>query len=456
VTRLRLLHAIHDFLPRHRAGSEIYAFELCRELSRRHDVFVVAAEYDPSVRHGTIRWRAHQGLPVIEIANNWEADRFEHTYASPRITSQLTHVLDVTRPDVLHVHNLLNLSFDLPRQARQRGIATAATLHDYTLVCPSGGQRVHVAESHVCDVIDEVRCSRCFAGTAFQAQMVAAAVAKAPGGGLVRHAASTARRLLPVLTDAAARRVPWSSASPADILARLERARQVLDDLDLVVSPSASVAREYIRLGLDRRRVQVSDYGFTKQAPTPRTERRSPLTIGFVGTMAWHKGAHVLIDALKHLDGAFQVVIAGDPNVGPEYHARLKRAAANLPVRFAGAFDSAGVSRVYGDLDVLVVPSLWPENSPLVIHEAFMHGVAVVGARMGGIPELVEDGVNGFTYDAFSAEGLAAVLQRLVDDPGLAARLASRAPAVKTMAEDAREWELRYHALLESPRAARA
>src|SRR4249919_1984474 len=72
VTRLRLLHAIHDFLPRHVAGSEIYALELCRELARRHDVFVVTAEYDPEARHGTIRWRAYEGLPVIEIVNNWE------------------------------------------------------------------------------------------------------------------------------------------------------------------------------------------------------------------------------------------------------------------------------------------------------------------------------------------------------------------------------------------------
>ena len=56
--RLRILHAIHDFLPRHRAGSEIYACELARQQSSRHDVFVVAAEYDPATPHGTLRWRA--------------------------------------------------------------------------------------------------------------------------------------------------------------------------------------------------------------------------------------------------------------------------------------------------------------------------------------------------------------------------------------------------------------
>jgi glycosyltransferase involved in cell wall biosynthesis len=452
--RLRLLHAIHDFLPRHRAGSEIYAFELCRELSRRHDVFVVTAEYDPGTRHGTIRWRAQDGLPVIEIVNNWEAERFEDTYASARITSQLIHVLEATQPQVLHVHNLLNLSFDLPRHARARGIATAATLHDYTLVCASGGQRVHVAESHICHDIDTDRCSRCFSAAPARAQSVLAGLSRGPWGSVVRSAASTSRRLLPVVADAVARRLPIAGATPEKMAQRLAHGRRVFEDIDLFVSPSAALAAEYVRLGLDERRIEVSDYGFTRHPPVPRSRAHTPLTIGFVGTMAWHKGAHVLIDAVKHLRGAFEVVIAGDPNVGPEYHARLKRAAAGLPVRFEGAFGDADVPRIYGSLDVLVVPSLWLENSPLVIHEAFMHGVAVVGARLGGIPELVEDGVNGFTYEAYSSDALAAILQRFVDDPSLAGRLASRSPAVKYISEDVGEWEARYELLLSARGAA--
>src|SRR4029453_12631196 len=108
---MRVLHAIHSFLPRARAGSEIYAFELARELSRRADVFVLAVEYDPSVPHGTIRWRSYEELVVIEIINNWQFGCFDETYKSERINAQLGHVLNATGPDVLHVHNLLNLSF---------------------------------------------------------------------------------------------------------------------------------------------------------------------------------------------------------------------------------------------------------------------------------------------------------------------------------------------------------
>ena len=80
---LRVLHAIHDFLPRHRAGSEIYAAQLCRELAARQHVTIVCADYDPSRGHGQLTWRLHDQLPVVEITNNWVCGTFEETYRSP-------------------------------------------------------------------------------------------------------------------------------------------------------------------------------------------------------------------------------------------------------------------------------------------------------------------------------------------------------------------------------------
>src|SRR5262249_58899975 len=99
-------------------------------------------------------------------------------------------------------------------------------------------------------------------------------------------------------------------------------------------------------------------------------------------------------------------------------------------------------------------------NSPLVIHEAFMTGVPVVGARTGGIPGLVTHDMNGLLYDAFSPSALAAALHALIDEPARLERLAAGAAAftVKTLEEDAREWEARYERVLQrtaSPSAAR-
>jgi len=455
---MRILHAIHDFLPRHRAGSEIYAFELARELSRRAEVFVLAAEYDPAVPHGTIRWRTHEGLVVVEIVNNWEFRRFDETYKSERINAQLRHVLDATCPDVLHVHNLLNLSFDLPRIAKQRGIATVATLHDYTLVCPSGGQRVHVADSHVCESIDADRCARCFTQSPLAHQMRAAKVMRGLTGRVLGRAGRAAFRIAPGLTTSTLGVVNATEIGSADVRRRLGYARQVFESIDVFVAPSRSMAEEFCSLGLPSDRVQVSDYGFRAAHSGDRSPSRgrevgdtgngiagcAPLQIGFVGTLVWHKGVHILIEAARRLRGQYEVQLHGDTTVFPNYSAELRKASAGLPVVFREGFDRDRLDDVYGGLDVLVVPSLWPENSPLVIHEAFMHGVPVVAARVGGVPELVRHDVNGFLYEPFDAELLAASLQRVIDDRGLLARLSENPPPVKSIEQDAREWEERY------------
>jgi hypothetical protein len=93
---LRVLHAIHDFLPRHRAGSEIYAFDLARALAARHHVHVLCADYDPARPHGHVTWRVHEGLPVIEVVNNWACETFAETYRPPIIGDVLAHVLRAT------------------------------------------------------------------------------------------------------------------------------------------------------------------------------------------------------------------------------------------------------------------------------------------------------------------------------------------------------------------------
>ena len=453
---MRILHAIHDFLPRHAAGSEIYAFHLCRELATRHHVHVLAAEYDPGRPHGTLTWRVHEGLPVIELVNNWEGG-FADSWRSARLRSQLEAVLRATQPDVVHVHSLLNLSFELPRLARARGAAVAATLHDHSLACPSGGQRLHLTERTVCDQIDAARCAACFPHSPFHAQLSVGAMSRAAGrgGSIVARSARWMARLAPGAAGAFRRQV-LARAQPvtaAGIEERLAHLSQVFEAVQLFVAPSRSIADAHEGLGLHRSKLLVSDYGFAHHSPAPSEVDRAPrvegpVCIGFVGTLTWHKGLHVLLAAARELPaGAYEIEVWGALNTFPDYTASLRTMARGLPVRFCGAFHNGQGAEVYRRFDLLVVPSLWPENSPLVIHEAFMAGVPVVAARTGGIPELVTDGVNGALYDPASPAALADTLRGLVLRPDRLAEMARRAPAVKTIAEDARDWERRYESL---------
>ena len=449
---MRILHAIHDFLPRHQAGSEIYAFELGRESARRHDVTVLCADFDPTRPHGHVSWRLVQGLPVVEVVNNWVCESFAETYRPPLVGSHIGHVLHALQPDVLHVHNLLNLTFDLPKMARRQGSRVVATLHDYTLVCASGGQRVHKSEHHRCDVIDSARCARCFCESPFYTQISYSRAATSAPAPVFRAAQSLARAFPALATKVlgATRRATGLAVTATDIDARMNAAREVFDEIDLFVAPSRSIAAQYAALGIAAAKIRVSDYGFVPLADRPREPNGHRLRIGYVGTLVWHKGVHVLINAARALPlDQYELKIFGDPRVFPDYSAELRTMAAGLPVTFMNAFAREHTSEVYQQIDVLVVPSLWLENSPLVIHEAYMAGVPVVGSRIGGIGEQANRGTSGHLYEPTSSRQLSAVLQTLIDHRDRLDRLRRALPRVKTIEEDASEWEAAYRHVVE-------
>jgi glycosyltransferase involved in cell wall biosynthesis len=299
----------------------------------------------------------------------------------------------------------------------------------------------------VCDTIDVERCARCFSQSAFASQMAAGQVTRRSGGRVLARAGRLMHRLSPRLVTTAVQALEPRQVTPADIRRRLTYARHVFHTIDLFVAPSASIADEFIALGAPADRVEVSDYGFPAvpdRPPQPRSSK-GPLQVGFVGTLVWHKGVHVLIEAARGVMGC-ELHIHGDTRVFPDYVARLRQEAAGAPIIFHDGFEPDRSSEIYRHLDVLVIPSLWPENSPLVAHEAFMHGVPVVGARSGGLAGLIRDGVDGLLYDAFSPEALRTCLQKLVDDRALLQALSNSAPGVKTIEHDAQEWDARYRA----------
>lgn len=457
---LRVLHALHDYLPRHQAGSEIYVAHLCAA-QRRAGIqpTVVAAEFDAARAHGQLAWRSHDGVPVAEVVNTWQFASFDGSYRDPTLATALGHVLDIVQPHVLHVHNLLNLSLDLPSLARVRGIGVVATLHDYTLVCPSGGQRIHRDESHVCHVIEPERCARCFPASPFHAQLRYGQLARRAPVHTLGRLASTMRRLAPRATTAAGAALGRTRGAAMDAIAieqRLAAARRAFANFDVAVAPSASLAREYATLGFPPERVIVSDYGF---APLARQQRAADpegrLRVGFVGTLVWHKGADVLINAARRLPGdRVDVRIFGDPGVFPEYASTLQQQAQGLPVRFMGRFDHARAEAIFAKMDVLVVASRWLENSPLVIHEAFMTGVPVIGTAIGGIVELLDHGRHGILVPPDDPDALAAALRGLIDAPSRLDELTRTPPHVKSIEQDAAEWSQRYRTIARTADAA--
>ena len=152
------------------------------------------------------------------------------------------------------------------------------------------------------------------------------------------------------------------------------------------------------------------------------------------------KAPHLLVEAAAGLPPGCSLRRAVRRAGGLSRRCELSRAARAPAVGAARARARQDphddVARALSNLDVLVVPSIWPENSPLVIREAFLAGVPVVASRIGGIPETVTDGVNGLLFNPGDAADLRRTLQRLVSSPALLETLRQGIPTVRTLEDD--------------------
>jgi GT2 family glycosyltransferase len=166
----------------------------------------------------------------------------------------------------------------------------------------------------------------------------------------------------------------------------------------------------------------------------------TPLRLGFLGSLMVSKGPHVLLEALGRLPpGSATVDLFGayTPYHGDDrYRETLAPLMSRPGVRARGAVPHDRVPEALASIDVLVVPSIWPENSPLVIQEAFLAGVPVVASRIGGIPEAVADGVSGLLFAPGDSEALARCVSRLLNEPELLPALRRGIPPVRSLDED--------------------
>jgi GT2 family glycosyltransferase len=236
---------------------------------------------------------------------------------------------------------------------------------------------------------------------------------------------------------------------------RVEHMQEVCAGITHFVAPSQCMADRFVRFGVEPERITVAPYGFDR-APFRGVARTSSdrLRLGFLGSVMASKAPHVLLEAVDRLPrGSASVDLFGGYTAyhgDDRYRARLDRLAAQEGVRVHGAIPHDRVAQALASIDVLVVPSIWPENSPLVIAEAFMAGVPVVASRIGGIPEVVADGRNGLLFAPGDAADLARVLGRLLNERGLldALRAGAAATRVRSIEEDAGQARALYAAAI--------
>jgi glycosyltransferase involved in cell wall biosynthesis len=468
---MRILQVIHDFVPRHVAGSELYCYYLSGALAARHAVHIFFTEFDSSRPQYSYRRSMLGQMTCHEVVHNHEYRTFDETYVDRNMDRRFDRILETEKPDVVHLHHLMNHSLNYPRLAKRRRIPVLFTLHDYWLSCLNHGQRLH-PDHGLCRQIDVTECADCvsefpvvptFVGAmrrsavrVLQQRSGAGSLNAGPPNGeaALTHTKAVYRSVLKRFTPRAKR--------IAEAQRRLEATRAACADVDLFLAPSRFLRQKLIDFGLPGDRVVHSPNGMRTDLlqlqvqPSVRATR-----FGYVGSVAHHKGVHVLIEAFTKLMASrtgcpIELRIHGNLGWFPSYAAHLRSLAGSAPVSFLGEFDNARAGDVYADLDVIVIPSIWWENAPLTLFEARLAGRPVIVSDCGSLPDLID--TQDAVFRSGDSDDLARCMAAYAERPRPHVTVSSGGSAVHTITEDAAQMERRYERLIEavSAQSARA
>ena len=446
---LHVLMVVHGFPPDTWAGTEVYTLNLARELIRRgHRVTILArTPARDGVEEFSLVRDDFEDLCVWRLVNGLAYGSLRETYDEPRAVEAFRELLLRVRPDLVHFQHLIHTSVGLVREAQAFNLPTVIHLHDYWALC----SRVQMIRPNGvrCDSNRGSGCFLCVQDVHLDhierlhgldrthaAELDAVAAGERPGRVLGRPGFADLRARQDVVLDA------YAAA-------------------DLRVSPSRFLRETLLASGaFDPHTLLFSDNGMRTdhvRALEKRPNDEGRVRFGFVGSLVWYKGDTVMVEAMNQLAGERCVLnVYGDYRPDEdEHHAELRDLASADNVQFMGRFDNQRLSEVYAEIDVLIVPSVWVENSPITIHEAFLTHTPVVTSGIGGMAEYVRDGVDGLHFAVGDAGDLARVLKRFVDEPDLVEELSGNFMQVKTIEQNARETEFRYRGLCCRRRAAR-
>jgi len=431
--------AVHGYPPTFGGGAERRAERTARGLLKRgYRVAVLCVESAATGRLGG-PWQdsTQDGVLVRRLFFDARAgrDRFRMSYANPLVTTALQDLIDAWRPSLVHLFSGYLLSASVIHAARAANLPTVVTLTDYWWLC----HQINLirTDGSRCDGPSIPACTRCHAET-FRRYRLPARIWPRGVGEFWK------------LTE----RSPTLGHMVGEPQQRQRRATllRALGHADALIAPSRYLAQHYLRAGVDPAKLRVWRQGVDARSVLPRRPSDA-LRFGYLGQIKSHKGIDVLLHAWAQLRGTRprQLVLYGSDVGEAEYGQRIRRSIAELDgVTWPGEFGTGGPWAALAELDVLVVPSRWPENSPNSILEARAARVPVVGSNLGGVAELVQHEESGLLFQVDDPADLARQLQRLLDEPTLVERLRERTPPVPSVDDEVDQISTLYRELLVS------
>jgi glycosyltransferase involved in cell wall biosynthesis len=448
---VKIVLTVHQFLPEYGSGTEVLTLDTTKELQRLgHDVSVFTGFPEREAISDDRRFDAYvyQDVQVhrfrhAHVPLGGQDDITQAEYRNFFFAAHFRRFLENTKPDVVHFFHLGRLSASAVEVCDELGIPMVLTPTDFWFVCPTNQLRLP----------DGSMCS----GPKWNA------------ANCVRHVMELNQPL--AIETRVAKKLPDPllglgiygiqqgffrnrfATTVNSLAARPVYLRKQLDRIERVLVPTHLMETILSSNGLKPHKITFAPYGIkeTYLRRAPRRSHIAKLQVGFIGTLYEHKGVHLLVEAVRSLSSAFplDLRIFGNTEDFPDYCAGLAKLANGDPrIQFCGTFPNSAIGEIFSSLDVLVVPSIWYENTPLVIYSAQAAGCPVVASDLGGMAEVVHHEANGLLFKPGSVVELAGSLQRLCEDRALLDRLAKRAITPRSIQDYVRQVESVYEDIL--------
>jgi glycosyltransferase involved in cell wall biosynthesis len=403
---MHIVYLIHQFLPRHIGGAEIYTLGLAR-LARKAGHTVTVITYHESSMANSLgfgpHYTAHEEIPVIEIHYNLSMSPHPARYEYDNVytASVLQHVLKKLKPDLVHVMHAMKISASSLNVCGKLGIPFIVTLCDYWFICPR--HTLLKWDLSLCEGPSHpLYCLKC--------------VQELHGFAQPPHFLKD----LPVLAK------------------RSSFIRKALLKAKRIIALSDFQKKMHVQNGLPAERIEVIRHGLDQFDNEPAIDPYiGPLRIGYIGSLVEHKGVHLLLQALAQIPHEELVCKIYGAQDDSAYVASLHEIAKkDKRIEFMGAFPSAQLAHILSGLDILAAPFIWYENEPLVIKAALSRGMPTICNNIGSLSEMIIHEKTGWLVADKKVETWAvAIQQALVQFPQIQMQPAK----IKTIEENANE-----------------